>query len=96
MLVFAGGQGLGFSVTTRDNPTLGVAPIYIKNILAQGAARQDGRLRAGDRLLSVNDEETEGRTQGEVVQQLKETRVGGRVRLLISRIQVSQILTKIL
>lgn len=28
-----GQHGLGFSITTRDNPAGGEAPIYIKNIL---------------------------------------------------------------
>lgn len=28
-----GAHGLGFSITTRDNPAGGEAPIYIKNIL---------------------------------------------------------------
>ena len=28
-----GAAGLGFSVTTRDNPAGGHAPIYVKNIL---------------------------------------------------------------
>lgn len=28
-----GERGLGFTITTRDNPTGGVCPIYIKNIL---------------------------------------------------------------
>lgn len=28
-----GPHGLGFSITTRDNPAGGEAPIYIKNIL---------------------------------------------------------------
>ncbi|KAH3721290.1 hypothetical protein DPMN_064210 [Dreissena polymorpha] len=46
-------EGLGFSVTTRDNATGGPSPIYIKNILAKGAAVSDGRLKAGDRLLEV-------------------------------------------
>ena len=50
-----GKMGLGFSVTTRDNPTGGPSPIYIKNILPKGAAIIDGRLRAGDRLLEVRD-----------------------------------------
>ena len=46
-----GSNGLGFSVTTRDNPAGGHCPIYIKNILSKGAAVEDGRLRSGDRLL---------------------------------------------
>ena len=48
-----GPEGLGFSVTTRDNPAGGNAPIYIKNILPKGAAVKDGRLKSGDRLLEV-------------------------------------------
>ena len=46
-------QGLGFSITTRDNVPGGKSPIYIKNILPKGAAVQDGRLTSGDRLLEV-------------------------------------------
>ena len=30
-----GHHGLGFSITTRDNPAGGEAPIYIKNILTK-------------------------------------------------------------
>ncbi|KTF77643.1 hypothetical protein cypCar_00042796, partial [Cyprinus carpio] len=46
-----GPEGLGFSITSRDVPLGGSAPIYVKNILPRGAAIQDGRLKAGDRLL---------------------------------------------
>jgi len=48
-----GSDGLGFSVTSRDNLQDGNRPIYIKNILPRGAAIEDGRLKAGDRLLEV-------------------------------------------
>lgn len=48
-----GPSGLGFSVTTRDNPAGGFTPIYIKNILQKGAAIEEGTLKAGDRLLMV-------------------------------------------
>jgi len=48
-----GADGLGFSVTSRDNLQDGNRPIYIKNILPRGAAIEDGRLKAGDRLLEV-------------------------------------------
>lgn len=50
---FVGPEGLGFSITSRDVPIGGSAPIYVKNILPRGAAIQDGRLKAGDRLLEV-------------------------------------------
>jgi len=48
-----GADGLGFSVTSRDNLQDGNRPIYVKNILPCGAAIDDGRLKAGDRLLEV-------------------------------------------
>lgn len=54
LLYFSGNQGLGFSVTTRDNQSGDNCPIYVKNILPQGAAVVDGRLQPGDRLLEVN------------------------------------------
>lgn len=50
-----GPEGLGFSITSRDVPIGGSAPIYVKNILPRGAAIQDGRLKAGDRLLEVRE-----------------------------------------
>ena len=49
-----GSDGLGFSVTSRDNPAGGNCPIYIKNILPHGAAINDGRLQAGDQIIEVD------------------------------------------
>ena len=37
-----GGAGLGFSVTTRDNPAAGAAPVYVKNILPQVSRSRHG------------------------------------------------------
>ncbi|KAJ8339707.1 hypothetical protein SKAU_G00343400, partial [Synaphobranchus kaupii] len=80
-----GPEGLGFSITSRDVPIGGSAPIYVKNILARGAAIQDGRLKAGDRLLEVNGVELIGRTQEEVVGLLRATQMGGTVGLVVLR-----------
>lgn len=80
-----GNNGLGFSVTTRDNPAGGHCPIYIKNILSMGAAVEDGRLRPGDRLLEVNKKEMTGKSQAEVVSLLRSIPAGGKVRLVVSR-----------
>lgn len=80
-----GGNGLGFSVTTRDNPAGGHCPIYIKNILPKGAAVEDGRLKPGDRLLEVNKKEMTGKSQDEVVALLRSILPGGKVKLLVSR-----------
>uniref|UniRef100_A0A3Q3WDB8 PDZ domain-containing protein n=1 Tax=Mola mola TaxID=94237 RepID=A0A3Q3WDB8_MOLML len=80
-----GPEGLGFSITSRDVPIGGSAPIYVKNILPRGAAIQDGRLKAGDRLMEVNGVDLNGRTQEEVVSLLRATPMGGAVGLLVLR-----------
>ncbi|XP_041847925.1 par-3 family cell polarity regulator alpha, b isoform X3 [Melanotaenia boesemani] len=80
-----GPEGLGFSITSRDVPIGGSAPIYVKNILPRGAAIQDGRLKAGDRLLEVNGVDLNGCTQEEVVALLRATPMGGAVGLLVLR-----------
>uniref|UniRef100_A0A668AEJ6 Par-3 family cell polarity regulator alpha, b n=1 Tax=Myripristis murdjan TaxID=586833 RepID=A0A668AEJ6_9TELE len=80
-----GPEGLGFSITSRDVPIASSAPIYVKNILPRGAAIQDGRLKAGDRLLEVNGVDLNGRTQEEVVSLLRATPMGGAVGLLVLR-----------
>jgi partitioning defective protein 3 len=54
-VTYLGTEGLGFSITSRDVTIGGSAPIYVKNILPRGAAIQDGRLKAGDRLIEVSD-----------------------------------------
>ena len=51
-----GAAGLGFSVTTRDNPAGGHAPVYVKNILAQVSAMggQHTGVEDGDGRCDVN------------------------------------------
>uniref|UniRef100_A0A4W3KER4 Partitioning defective 3 homolog n=1 Tax=Callorhinchus milii TaxID=7868 RepID=A0A4W3KER4_CALMI len=80
-----GPEGLGFSITSRDVPIGGSAPIYVKNILPKGAAIQDGRLKAADRLLEVNGVDLTGRSQEEAVSLLRNTKMGGTVSLLVLR-----------
>ncbi|XP_070565499.1 partitioning defective 3 homolog isoform X3 [Ptychodera flava] len=80
-----GPQGLGFSITTRDNPAGGKNPIYIKNILPKGAAIADGRLKPGDRLLEVNGMEMTGKPQADAVSILRSTKLGSVVHLVVSR-----------
>lgn len=82
-----GAHGLGFSVTTRDNPAGGHCPIYIKNILPKGAAIEDGRLKPGDRLLEVDNVTMTGKSQSEVVNILRATQPGATVKIVVSRQQ---------
>ncbi|XP_068603804.1 partitioning defective 3 homolog [Brachionichthys hirsutus] len=80
-----GPEGLGFSITSRDVPVGGSAPIYVKNILPRGAAIHDGRLKAGDRLLEVNGVDLNGESQEDVVALLRTAPMGGPVNLLVVR-----------
>ncbi|XP_050003147.1 partitioning defective 3 homolog isoform X16 [Alexandromys fortis] len=80
-----GTEGLGFSITSRDVSIGGSVPIYVKNILPRGAAIQDGRLKAGDRLIEVNGVDLAGKSQEEVVSLLRSTKMEGTVSLLIFR-----------
>ena len=49
-----GSRGYGFGIASRDVTTDDKStPIYVKNIVHEGPAFQDGRLRIGDRLLEV-------------------------------------------
>uniref|UniRef100_A0A8C5GHV1 Partitioning defective 3 homolog n=1 Tax=Gouania willdenowi TaxID=441366 RepID=A0A8C5GHV1_GOUWI len=80
-----GPEGLGFSITSRDVPIGGSAPIYVKNILPRGAAIQDGRLKAGDRLLGVSGVDLTGKSQEEVVSLLRATPMDGAVNLQVIR-----------
>ncbi|XP_076349290.1 partitioning defective 3 homolog isoform X2 [Tachypleus tridentatus] len=87
-----GPDGLGFSITTRDNPARGYCPIYIKNILPKGAAIQDGRLMAGDRLLQVNEIEMTGLSQAEAAAILRNISPGSIVTLIVSRQDVDALI----
>ncbi|XP_041977360.1 partitioning defective 3 homolog isoform X4 [Aricia agestis] len=80
-----GDKGLGFTITTRDNPTGGHCPIYIKNILPKGAAVTDGRLRAGDRLVSVGGAAVAGLAQQQVVALLRNTPPRAAVDIVVER-----------
>ncbi|XP_052865338.1 uncharacterized protein LOC128271719 [Anopheles cruzii] len=82
-----GDHGLGFSVTTRDNPAGGHCPIYIKNILPKGAAVEDGRLKSGDRLLEVEGVPMTGKSQTEVVSILRGIPHGATLTFVVSRQQ---------
>ena len=78
-------QGLGFSITTRDNPAGGNCPIYIKTILPKGPAVEDGRLRTGDRLLECCGIEMTGKSHSEAVSILKNIPPNTTVDLIVSR-----------
>uniref|UniRef100_A0A8C2G4F9 PDZ domain-containing protein n=1 Tax=Cyprinus carpio TaxID=7962 RepID=A0A8C2G4F9_CYPCA len=68
-----GSAGLGFSIVGGFGSSHGDLPIYVKNIFPKGAAVEDGSLRRGDQLLTVNGQNLEGVTHSEAVELLRQT-----------------------
>ena len=76
-----GPEGLGFSIVGGHGSPHGDLPIYVKNVFAKGAAADNGQLRRGDQILSVNGHNLDGVTHEEAVNILKNAR--GKVTLVI-------------
>lgn len=49
-----GNGGIGLSIVAAIGPNEAQHGIYIKKVVPGGAADRNGRLQAGDKLLSVN------------------------------------------
>ncbi|XP_069782631.1 tyrosine-protein phosphatase non-receptor type 13 isoform X3 [Narcine bancroftii] len=84
-------NSLGISVTVLFgkggvNTSVRHGGIYVKAIIPGGAAEADGRIRKGDRVLSVNDISLEGATHKQAVETLRST--GQVVNLLLERGQL--------
>ncbi|XP_055886794.1 multiple PDZ domain protein-like isoform X5 [Biomphalaria glabrata] len=69
-----GPDGLGFSIIGGHGSPHGDLPIYVKNVFNKGAAFEEGRLRRGDQILTVNGQPLDGLTHEEAVNILKNTR----------------------
>lgn len=79
-------NGLGFSVRGGKDDPQGETPgnsIYISRIADGGAAHRDGKLRVGDKILSINGVDVEGARHDQVVGML--TGLERFVRLVIQR-----------
>ncbi|CAJ0941608.1 unnamed protein product, partial [Mesorhabditis belari] len=77
-------NGFGFTVTGRETAR-GERLFYIGTVRPDGAAF--GQLKAGDRLIKINDVATAELQQSDVVERLKKTSIGASVTLEISRVE---------
>lgn len=84
-----GRKSLGFTIVGgRDSPR-GALGIFIKSILASGQAADDGRLQAGDEILSVNGQVCHDLDHSEAVRLFKSVKLG-EVSLKVCRRVVMQ------
>lgn len=91
-IVFEKGPGkksLGFTIVGgRDSPR-GALGIFIKSILATGQATDDGRLRAGDEILSVNGAVCHDVCHSDAVKLFKSVKTGAIVLNVCRRTKAS-------
>ncbi|XP_056019682.1 multiple PDZ domain protein-like isoform X12 [Ostrea edulis] len=79
-----GPDGLGFSIVGGHGSPHGDLPIYVKNVFAKGAAADEGSLKRGDQIISVNGQSLEGCTHDEAVSFLKNAKGAVTMTVLTS------------
>ena len=73
---------LGLSIAGGIGSSLGDTAVMIANLTPGGAAARSQKLKIGDKILQINDKETDGMTHDDVVQLLKS---GGPVILMVTQ-----------
>lgn len=80
-----GYKALGFGIVGGSDSAKGKMGIYVKTIF-DGQAEEDGRLRAGDEIISINGLGiNENMSQGEVIQVFKGIKEGPIVISVLRR-----------
>ena len=64
-------SGLGFTIVGGKGRARGDLPIFINRVFDAGAAGRDGRLKSGDKVLSVNGISFENITHQQAAETLK-------------------------
>uniref|UniRef100_A0A8C3WF15 MAGI family member, X-linked n=1 Tax=Catagonus wagneri TaxID=51154 RepID=A0A8C3WF15_9CETA len=77
-------SSVGFGLTlSGGRDTGGDAPLAVRGLLKDGPAQRCGRLQAGDLVLHINGESTQGLTHAQVVERIRAS--GPRLSLVLSR-----------
>ncbi|CAF0868005.1 unnamed protein product [Didymodactylos carnosus] len=75
-------NGLGIRIIGAKKP-IKQSGIFIKQLLEDGLAQRDGRLKVSDQIISINDESSVGITREHAVDLLRSAAATNQVRLLI-------------
>ncbi|KAF5285290.1 hypothetical protein FQR65_LT13280 [Abscondita terminalis] len=87
-----GKKGLGFTIVGgRDSPK-GALGIFVKTILENGQAAEDGKLKAGDEILAVNGQVCQDLSHANAVLMFKSIK-SGRVTMHVCRRSKSRTLS---
>lgn len=57
MTLWRGARGLGLGIAGGADDAAGGGGVFVSHIAPGGAAHHDGRLRIGDKILAVRDED---------------------------------------
>lgn len=72
-----GKKSLGFSIVGGRDSAKGSIGIFVKTVLEEGQAADDGKLSEGDEILSVNGQTLTGLSHNEAISMFKRIRSGG-------------------
>ncbi|XP_027018604.2 PDZ domain-containing protein 2 isoform X1 [Tachysurus fulvidraco] len=85
------GSGLGFSIA--GGVDLEQKLITVHRVFSQGAAGLEGTIRRGDIVLSINGSSLSGRTHGEALSYLHQTKLAKKALVVIQRGKDSETVT---
>ncbi|ELU12480.1 hypothetical protein CAPTEDRAFT_225763 [Capitella teleta] len=79
-----GGNGLGLGIMDGMYTSLRESGIYVRTLVPGGIAASDGRLRLGDRLLTVNGTNIMNADYTRAMKLIKRVQENGKVQFLVS------------
>ncbi|XP_060868233.1 PDZ domain-containing protein 2-like isoform X2 [Metopolophium dirhodum] len=89
-----GKKGLGFTIVGGKDSPKGAMGIFIKSILDNGQAAEDGRLKPGDEILAVNGNVCHDLTHSEAITLFKSFKSGSIALHICRRSKASNSTTK--